>query len=71
MPLKLLLQLSSRNLFRHKRRNVMLLLAICVAVAGEVLTNSLIRVIPARSVDGRPVAVGLLAERLRTLMESF
>ena len=43
MPLKLLLQLSSRNLLRHKRRNLMLLLAICVAVAGVVLTNSLIR----------------------------
>ena len=43
MPLKLLLQLSVRNLFRHKRRNLMLLMAIVVAVAGVVLTNSLIR----------------------------
>jgi ABC-type lipoprotein release transport system permease subunit len=43
LPLKLLLQLSTRNLFRHKRRNAMLLLAICVAVAGVVVTNSLIR----------------------------
>ena len=43
MPLKLLIQLSVRNLFRHKRRNVMLLLAICVAVAGVIVTNSLIR----------------------------
>ena len=28
MPLKLLAQLSARNLFRHKRRNLMLLIAI-------------------------------------------
>ncbi|MFP6816106.1 MAG: FtsX-like permease family protein [Pseudomonadales bacterium] len=43
MPLKLLLQLSGRNLFRHKRRNFMLLLAIVVAVSGVTLMNSLIR----------------------------
>ncbi|MCZ6459214.1 MAG: FtsX-like permease family protein [Gammaproteobacteria bacterium] len=43
MPLKLLLQLSQRNLFRHRRRNIMLLLAICVAVAGVTVMNSLIR----------------------------
>ncbi len=43
MPFKLLLQLGWRNLFRHKRRNVMLLLAICVAVAGVLVMNALIR----------------------------
>ena len=43
MPLKLLIQLSCRNLFRHKRRNLMLLLAIVVAVAAVVLLNSLLR----------------------------
>ncbi len=43
MPLKLLLQLSQRNLFRHRRRNIMLLLAICVAVSGVTVMNSLIR----------------------------
>ena len=43
MPLKLLIQLSSRNLTRHKRRNFMLLMAICVAVAGVTFMNSLIR----------------------------
>jgi len=43
MPLKLLLQLSHRNLFRHKRRNFMLLLAIVVAVSGVTVMNSLIR----------------------------
>jgi ABC-type lipoprotein release transport system permease subunit len=40
---KLLLQLSTRNLLRHKRRNGMLLLAIAVAVAGVNATNSLLR----------------------------
>ncbi len=43
MPFKLLLQLSLRNLMRHRRRNAMLLAAISVAVAAVVLMNSLIR----------------------------
>lgn len=41
--MKLLLQLSFRNLFRHKRRNAMLLLAIAVAVGGVNATNTLLR----------------------------
>ena len=40
--MKLLLQLSFRNLFRHKRRNAMLLLAIAVAVGGVNATNTLL-----------------------------
>lgn len=43
MPVKLLLQLSWRNLWRHRRRNIILLSAIAVAVAGVVLLNSLLR----------------------------
>lgn len=43
MPLTLLIQLSSRNLTRHKRRNFMLLMAIVVAVSGVTFMNSLIR----------------------------
>ena len=43
MPLKLLLQLSLRNILRHKRRNGMLLAAIIVAVGAVVCTSSLIR----------------------------
>ncbi len=43
MPLKLLLQLSTRNIMRHKRRNGLLLAAIIVAVAAVVVSNSLIR----------------------------
>ncbi len=43
MPLRLLLSLSARNLLRHRRRNGMLLAAICVAVGGVTVMNSLIR----------------------------
>lgn len=43
MPLDLLLHLSLRNLFRHRRRNLMLLAAVCVAVTGVTVLNSLIR----------------------------
>jgi len=43
LPLGLLVQLGWRNLWRHRRRNVLLLAAIFVAVAGVVLTNALIR----------------------------
>ena len=43
MPLKLLLQLSVRNILRHRRRNGMLLAAIVVAVAAVVCTSALIR----------------------------
>ena len=41
--MKLLFQLSLRNLLRHKRRNGMLLVAIAVAVAGVNATNTLLR----------------------------
>ena len=41
--MKLLLQLSVRNLMRHKRRNAMLLLAIAMAVGGVIGSNALIR----------------------------
>ena len=41
--MKLLWQLSIRNLFRHRRRTVMLIAAIVVAVSGVTLLNSLIR----------------------------
>jgi len=40
---KLLLQLSLRNLLRNKRRNAMLLMAIAVAVAGVNASNTLLR----------------------------
>lgn len=43
MSLPLLLQLSWRNLWRHRRRNAILLAAIAVAVAGVVLLNAMLR----------------------------
>ena len=43
MPIKLLFQLSIRNILRHRRRNGMMLAAVVVAVAAVVAMNSLIR----------------------------
>jgi ABC-type lipoprotein release transport system permease subunit len=43
VPVGILLQLGWRNLWRHRRRNGMLMLAIVVAVATVVLANSLLR----------------------------
>ena len=43
MPLKLIIQLSWRNLFRYPRRNGLLLLAIVFALAGATVTNALMR----------------------------
>lgn len=43
MPIKLLIQLSWRNIWRHRRRNGMLFAAILVAVSTIVLANALIR----------------------------
>jgi len=43
LPVGLLVSLGGRNLFRHRRRTAMLLAAICVAVAGVTVMNSLIR----------------------------
>ena len=43
MPVKLLIQLSWRNIWRHRRRNAILLSAIAVAVAGVMLLNTMMR----------------------------
>ncbi|MCE2426230.1 MAG: ABC transporter permease, partial [Pseudomonadales bacterium] len=43
IPVRLLLQFSWRNLWRHRRRNAILLSAIAVAVAGVLLLNTLLR----------------------------
>ena len=68
MPLKLLAQLSVRNLFRHKRRNFMLLLAIIVAVAGVVVTNALIR---GMQFDMREAAVANLTGHIKVLAPGY
>ena len=51
IPMKVLLQLSWRNIWRHRRRNMMLLSAILVAVATVILANSLIRGWQAQMLD--------------------
>jgi ABC-type lipoprotein release transport system permease subunit len=43
MPITLLAQLSLRNIVRHRRRNLMLLLAIAVAVLTVLMANTVIR----------------------------
>ncbi len=68
MPLKLLAQLSVRNLFRHKRRNFMLLLAITVAVAGVVVTNALIR---GMQFDMREAAIANLTGHIKVLAPGY
>jgi len=68
MPLKLLLQLSGRNLFRRKRRNFMLLLAIVVAVSGVTLMNSLIRGL---QYDMREAAVENLTGHLKIMAPGY
>jgi len=68
VPLKLLVQLSARNLFRHKRRNFMLLLAICVAVSGVVVTNALIR---GMQFDMREAAVANLTGHIKVLAPGY
>lgn len=49
--LKLVLQLSVRNILRHKRRNLMLFAAIAVAVAAVSASNTLIRGFQAELLD--------------------
>ena len=68
MPLKLLLQLSRRNLFRHRRRNAMLLLAICFAVGGVTVMNSLIR---GFQYDMRESAVANLTGHIKVLAPGY
>ncbi|TNF86345.1 MAG: ABC transporter permease [Gammaproteobacteria bacterium] len=68
MPLKLLAALSLRNLFRHKRRNLMLLMAIVVAVAGVVVTNGLIR---GMQFDMREAAVANLTGHIKVLAPGY
>ncbi len=68
MPLNLLVALSVRNLFRHKRRNLMLLMAIVVAVAGVVVTNGLIR---GMQFDMREAAVANLTGHIKVLAPGY
>ncbi len=55
MPIGLLVRLSYRNLFRHARRNTILLVSIAVAIAGVVFLNALLRGMQADLVDSARV----------------
>jgi ABC-type lipoprotein release transport system permease subunit len=68
LPFKLLFQLGWRNLFRHKRRNAMLLAAICVAVAGVLVMSSLIR---GMQFDMRDSAVANLTGHVKILAPGY
>ncbi len=68
MPVGLLVNLSARNLFRHRRRNAMLLLAICVAVAGVTVLNSLVR---GMQEDMRDAAVENLTGHVKVLAPGY
>ena len=52
MSLKLLLQLSWRNVFRQRRRNGILVSTICLAVAGVVLLNTIMRGMQVEMING-------------------
>lgn len=68
MPFKLLFQLSWRNLWRHKRRNGILLSAIGVAVAGVVLLNSLLR---GMQVDMKNTVIDNLTGHVKVLQPGY
>ncbi len=68
MPVGLLVSLSARNLFRHRRRNAMLLAAIAVAVAGVTVLNSLVR---GMQEDMRDAAVGNLTGHVKVLAPGY
>ena len=68
MPIKLLFQLSWRNLWRHRRRNGILLSAIAVAVAGVVLMNSLLR---GMQVDMQNTVIDNLTGHVKVLQPGY
>ena len=68
MKLRLLLQLGWRNLWRHKRRNGILLGGITFAVASVVLANSFIRGIQVQMVDN---AVDLMNGHVKILAPGY
>ncbi len=62
MPLTLLVALSARNIVRHRRRNLMLLLAIAIAVSTVLLANTFIR---GMQYDMRDQSVGSLSGHIK------
>lgn len=68
MAIKLLFQLSWRNLWRHRRRNGIMLSAIAVAVAGVVLLNSLLR---GMQVDMQNTVIDNLTGHVKVLQPGY
>jgi ABC-type lipoprotein release transport system permease subunit len=68
VPIKLLFQLSWRNLWRHRRRNGIMLCAIAVAVAGVVLLNSLLR---GMQVDMQNTVIDNLTGHVKVLQPGY
>jgi ABC-type lipoprotein release transport system permease subunit len=68
VPVRLLLQLGIRNLFRHRRRTALLVLAIGVAVAGVTFLSSLIR---GMQWDLRETAVANLTGHIQVLAPGY
>jgi ABC-type lipoprotein release transport system permease subunit len=68
LPISLFVRLAWRNLWRHRRRNGLLLAAILVGVAAAVLTNALIR---GYQYDMRDDAVNNLAGHLKVLAPGY
>jgi ABC-type lipoprotein release transport system permease subunit len=68
MPIKMLIQLSWRNIWRHRRRNMMLFAAILVAVSTIVLANALIR---GWQVDMLEAVVGNLTGHVKVLNPDY
>ena len=68
MPLKLIVQLSWRNLWRYRRRNLMLFTAILVAIASCVLLGSLLR---GMQLDMMKDAVDNLSGNLKVLAPGY
>jgi len=68
VPLKLIVQLSWRNLWRYRRRNLMLFTAILVAIASCVLLGSLLR---GMQLDMMKDAVENLSGNLKVLAPGY
>ena len=68
MPAKLLFRLAWRNIWRHRRRNAILLSAIGVAVAGVVLLNTLLR---GMQHDMRDAVIDNLTGHIKVLMPGY
>lgn len=68
MQFKLLVQLSWRNIWRQRRRNGILLLAVCIAVGGVIFMNTLLRGMQMQMMDA---AVNNLTGHVKVLKPGY